>query len=73
MAVRVHAEKAVSAEEEQEWQVHMEIVGHRQVGTYFWLECAGNRGENVEKGRTAGARTGCIDRGKKWENARFQG
>jgi hypothetical protein len=28
MAVRVH-EKAVSAEEGQEWQVHMESVGHK--------------------------------------------
>ena len=29
MAARVHAEKAVSAEEEQEWQVRMESVGHK--------------------------------------------
>ena len=29
MAVRVHAEKAVSGEEEQEWQVLMESVGHK--------------------------------------------
>ena len=29
MAVRVHAEKAVSAEEKQEWQVLMESVGHK--------------------------------------------
>ena len=27
MAVRVHAEKTVSAEEEHQWQVLMEIVG----------------------------------------------
>ena len=29
MAVRVHAEKAVSAEEEQQWQVLMESVGRK--------------------------------------------
>ena len=29
MAVRVHEEKAVSGEEEQEWQVLMESVGHK--------------------------------------------
>ena len=29
MAARVHAEKAVSAEEEQEWQVLMESVGRK--------------------------------------------
>ena len=31
MAARVHAEKAVSAEEEQEWQVLMKSVG-RKIG-----------------------------------------
>ena len=29
MAVRVHVEKTVSAEEEQEWQVLMESVRHK--------------------------------------------
>ena len=29
MAVRVHPEKAVSAEEEQDWQVLIESVGHK--------------------------------------------
>ena len=29
MAVRVHAEKAMSAEEKQEWPVRKESVGHK--------------------------------------------
>ena len=33
MAVRMHAEKAVSAEEEQQWQVLMESVG-RESGRF---------------------------------------
>ena len=62
-AVRVHVEKAVSAEEGQEWQVHMESVVHKSGslertsgwnGSKPWRK----RGENVEKCRIAGARTG---------------
>ena len=32
MAVSVHAEKAVSADEEQKWQVLMQSVGTRAAG-----------------------------------------
>ena len=47
MAVRLHAEKAVSEEEEQEWQVRMESVGRksgRLERTAAW-----NGRETVEK------------------------
>ena len=60
MAVRVHAEKAVSAEKEQEWEVLTESVG-RKSGR---LEHAGNRGDNVEKCRIPAARPGR----KTWRN-----
>ena len=36
VAVRVHVEKAVRAEEEQEWQVRMESVGHKS--GHLWGE-----------------------------------
>jgi hypothetical protein len=53
MAVRVHAEKAVSGEEEQEWQVLMESVGHKSGRLR-----GRNLRENIETCRFSGARTG---------------
>ena len=49
MAVRGHAVKAVNAEEEQEWQSHMESVGRksRLEHIYFWLE--GDHGEMLHR------------------------
>ena len=55
MAVRVHAEKVVSAEEGAYGKCWAQ---KRQMRTYFCLEGAGNRGENVKKCHIPGARTG---------------
>ena len=58
MAMRVHAEKAVSAEEEQQWQVLMESVG-RKSGR-LERTSASNGQETMEetwKCRIPGART----------------
>ena len=72
MAVRVHAEKAVSR------RGRAGVAGaygkcwaqKRQVRTYFCLERAGNHGENVEKCRIPGART-AIKRGENVEKGRI--
>ena len=54
MAMRVHAEKAVSAEEEQQWQVLMESVGRKSGRLERTSASKGHRGENVEKCRIPG-------------------
>ena len=60
MPVRVHAEKAVTAEEEQRWQVLMESVGRksgRLERTFAWkwrkrITGASRRKEREERRRT---------------------
>jgi hypothetical protein len=49
MAMRLHAEKAVSAEEEQEWQVLMESVGWKSGSLERVSAWNGNGQETVEK------------------------
>jgi len=55
MPVRVHAEKAVTAEEEQRWQVLMESVGRKsgRLERTFCLEVekTHHRGEPAERKR----------------------
>ena len=71
MAVRVHPEKAVSAEEEQDWQVLIESVGHKS-GRLEPGTARTNGGENVEACRFSGARS-AVKREEKWKNAESQG
>ena len=72
MAMRVHAEKAVSAEEEQQWQVLMESVGRKSGRLERTSASKGHRGENVEKCRIPGART-AVKRGENVEKCRIPG
>ena len=74
MAVRVHVEKTVSAEEEQEWQVLMESVRHksgRLEHTSAW-----NGQETVEqmwKSAASQGRERGVKRGEKVEKCRIPG
>ena len=67
MAVRVHAEKAASAEEEQQRPAACDAYGEcwvqkRQVRTYFCLDGAGNRGENVKNAASQGRAGGTKEK-----------
>ena len=55
MAVRVHAEKAVSAEEEQEWEVLTESVGRKSGRLETWKNAASQlRDRAVKQWRNRG-------------------
>ena len=74
MAVRVHAEKAVSAEEEQEWQVLMESVGRKSGRLERNLPGRGRKPRR-KCGKTAqpGARTGRKTWRKRGKMPRLRG